>query len=250
MRPVQLIEADTLYWVLPVFDTSRNLIDADSLPTFVVRKNGAATADTVTVVKRAATTGLYDCSLLPGTYVEGDHFTVQETLVLSTISYVNTWNFMVVAEESVEDSSSEVGTGSERLSVIVKDSDLNLLSGIEVTIEGLGVSATTEQPTGQILFMLNPAEYSFIVTTANGYDPVDAIVYEVLADIEDQEIIFILTVDTDVLDEVDLSGIKRVKTKEMEIEAFDPRILQEAQSRAQEPPCFCDVDWCKALPKC
>ena len=46
--------------------------------------------------------------------------------------------------------------------------------------------------------------------------------------------------------ELDLTGVKRVKTKHMEIEAFDPRVIQDAREKQDNPiPSFCDLIFCK-----
>lgn len=57
--------------------------DADSLPTVAVRKNGAAVGDSVTVTKRSASTGIYDCSYNPAGEVEGDSFTLEESATVT-----------------------------------------------------------------------------------------------------------------------------------------------------------------------
>lgn len=45
-------------------------------------------------------------------------------------------------------------------------------------------------------------------------------------------------------------GPKRVKTKQMEIEQFDPRVLQDAEARANATlPSFCESRICVGVPK-
>jgi hypothetical protein len=80
------------------------LKDADSTPTVAVRKNGASTADSVTVTKRSATTGIYDCSYNPASEVEGDSFTFEESATVTgtataQATYTNSWELRVVALE-------------------------------------------------------------------------------------------------------------------------------------------------------
>jgi hypothetical protein len=77
-RPEVLHVGSILYWVIRTYNISGVLIDADSDPTVAVRKNGASVGDSVTVIKRAATTGIYDCSYDPAGEVEGDSFTIEE----------------------------------------------------------------------------------------------------------------------------------------------------------------------------
>jgi hypothetical protein len=70
------------------------LKDADSTPTVAVRKNGASTADSVTITKRSATTGIYDCSYNPAGEVEGDQYTLEESAtVTGTTTGSATYNF-------------------------------------------------------------------------------------------------------------------------------------------------------------
>lgn len=97
-RPTALFAGDTLYWTIRVYDSSGVLIDADSTPTVAVRKNGAATADVVTVTKRAVTTGIYDCSYDPALEIEGDQFTLEETVTISAQDYENSWEVVTIDE--------------------------------------------------------------------------------------------------------------------------------------------------------
>jgi hypothetical protein len=85
------------------------LKDADSTPTVAVRKNGSSVGDSVTVTKRSATTGIYDCSYNPAGEVEGDSFTLEESATVtgtttSSATYTQTWNARVVAVERGTDS--------------------------------------------------------------------------------------------------------------------------------------------------
>lgn len=94
-RPAALIKDETLYWVIRLYDSSNELVDADSTPSVAIRKNGAATADAVTVTKRAATTGIYDCAYNPASETEGDQYTVEESATISATAYSNSWEFYV-----------------------------------------------------------------------------------------------------------------------------------------------------------
>ncbi len=98
MRPTTSIVGSVIYWVIHIFDSDGLLIDADSTPTVVVRKNGIATIDSVTITKRSATTGIYDCEYNPAAEVEGDKFTFEETVVIDTVSYANDpWSLTILA---------------------------------------------------------------------------------------------------------------------------------------------------------
>jgi hypothetical protein len=102
-RPKILHVGGTLYWVIRTRDPDTMVLkDADSTPTVAVRKNGASTADSVTVTKRSATTGIYDCSYNPASEVEGDSFTIEESATVTgttttQATYTNSWELRVVA---------------------------------------------------------------------------------------------------------------------------------------------------------
>ena len=103
-RPTSLLKDATLYWVIRLYDSSGALVDADSTPTVAVRKNGASVGDSVTVTKRSATTGIYDCSYNPASEVEGDQFTIEESVTISSTSYSHSWSLRVVDPERGTDS--------------------------------------------------------------------------------------------------------------------------------------------------
>lgn len=116
-RPKTLHVGGTLYWVLRTYDPADGVapIDADSVPTVAIRKNGASVGDSVTVTKRAATTGIYDCSYNPAGEAEGDKFTVEESATISATTYTQSWEFTVVAVERGTDSAITSGTGAGQL---------------------------------------------------------------------------------------------------------------------------------------
>jgi len=93
-RPTILNVGNTVYWSIYTYTDAGVLVDADSTPTVAVRKNGAATADSVTVTKRAATTGIYDCSYNPAGESDGDMFELVETATISSQAYVNSWTLV------------------------------------------------------------------------------------------------------------------------------------------------------------
>ena len=105
MRPKVLHVGGTLYWVIRTRNPDTQVLkDADSTPSVAVRKNGASVADSVTVTKRSATTGIYDCSYNPAGEVEGDEFTIEESATVtgtatSSATYANSWEFTVIAVE-------------------------------------------------------------------------------------------------------------------------------------------------------
>ena len=95
-RPATWFYNETLYWTLFVYDANGNLVNADSTPTVAVRVNGAGYAVTsVTVTKRAATTGIYDCSFVANNSGVGATYGLwqfEETATISGTDYVNGWN--------------------------------------------------------------------------------------------------------------------------------------------------------------
>ena len=104
-RPAVFQVGGTLYWVIQTRNPDTQVLkDADSTPTVAVRKNGASVGDSVTITKRSATTGIYDCSYNPAAEMEGDSFTLEESATVtgtttSQATYTATWNARVVAVE-------------------------------------------------------------------------------------------------------------------------------------------------------
>ena len=107
-RPATLKIGSTSYWTIMTYTDAGVLVDADSTPTVTVRKNGVANADIVTVVKRSATTGIYDAYYNPAGEAEGDCFTLEETATISTQAYQNAWNLEILAVERGTDSANTV----------------------------------------------------------------------------------------------------------------------------------------------
>ena len=99
-RPTSMKVDGTVYWTLMTYDADGILVDADSTPTVAVRKNGASVADAVTVTKRSATTGIYDCSHNPAGEAEGDTFGYEENVTISSQAYLNPWSLEVEAVEA------------------------------------------------------------------------------------------------------------------------------------------------------
>jgi len=106
MRPTNFKVGNTIKWSIRTYTDEGLLVDADSTPTVSVYKNGVSVADVVTVTKRAATTGIYDCSYDPAGEVEGDTYEIAETAVVSTDSYENAWSIVAEAAERGTDNAS------------------------------------------------------------------------------------------------------------------------------------------------
>lgn len=110
MRPAVFQVGGTLYWTILTRNPDTLVAkDADSTPSVAVTKNGTPNADSVTVTKRSATTGIYDCSYNPAGEAEGDtfHFLETATVTGTTTSaqiYQNGWVARCVAVERGTDS--------------------------------------------------------------------------------------------------------------------------------------------------
>ena len=136
-RPATLKVGNTSYWTIMTYTSAGVLVDADSVPTVVVYKNGTLTADVVTVTKRSATTGIYDAYYNPASEAEGDCFTIQETATISSQAYVQSWNFEVLAAERGTDSASTFDAASD---TVVTDAASRTASQADVS--GLATAAS------------------------------------------------------------------------------------------------------------
>ena len=156
-RPTSMKVDGTVYWVLTTYDTDGVLVDADSTPTVAVRKNGASVGDAVTVTKRSATTGIYDCSHAPSGEVDGDTFIYEESATISAVAYLNTW--------SLEVTNSEVD-------VVAISGDTVAADNLELQYDGTGLSGdnypSTQGQVGAIAVAgaaVNTVAESYVLTT-------------------------------------------------------------------------------------
>jgi len=108
MRPTILHIGGVLYWTIQTRNPDTQVLkDADSTPSVAVRKNGSSVADSVTITKRSATTGLYDCSYNPAGEIEGDTYQFEESAAVtgtttSTATYSNQFIVRAVHAGAVE----------------------------------------------------------------------------------------------------------------------------------------------------
>lgn len=144
-RPSTLKKDNTLYWVLRTYNTSGVLVDADSTPTVAVRKNGASVADAVTVTKRAATTGIYDCSYNPASEVEGDQYTLEESATVSAQAYENSWETNVISND---------------VDVVSISGDTVAADNLELQYDGTGLTGDT--------FPATQSQFGGLATGAGG----------------------------------------------------------------------------------
>jgi len=100
MRPDKLISGGTLRWVIDTLDAAGEPVDADSIPAVQIRRGTPPVdvADSVTVTKRAATTGIYDCSYTPASTSLNEVIFVEETATISSADYTFRWQFNIVPD--------------------------------------------------------------------------------------------------------------------------------------------------------
>jgi hypothetical protein len=145
MRPTVFQVGGVLYWVIQTRNPDTMVLkDADSTPTVAVRKNGSSVTDSVTVAKRSATTGIYDCSYDPASEVEGDAFTFEESATVtgtttSSATYTQSWNARVIAVERGTDGALKPKTAG-------RDIDVAATTGAVVLDSSSRVKLATDQP--------------------------------------------------------------------------------------------------------
>lgn len=251
-RPKHLFGNAPILWTIVVIDPDGEPMDSVSLPAITIRKNGVSLGEFVGVTRRDV--GVYDCSYLPTVVPqEGDQFTVEEFIQVNfgqgTTSHKNAWEFIASTIES--------GAGIRQVACTVKDEDGALIPSALVNLQdsfgvSLGISAITST-LGVAYFNLNDGSYIFIISAYPGYLPHAGEPYTVSAAQTTPVLTLYNEVDPtpspEIPSGIDQSGIKRVKTKHMEIEKFDPRIMQDVASREQELPSFCTSTFCIGVPK-
>jgi hypothetical protein len=148
MRPAVFQVGGVLYWVIQTRNPDTMVLkDADSTPSVAVRKNGASVADSVTVTKRSATTGIYDCSYNPASEVEGDSFTLEESATVtgtttSSATYTQTWNVRAIRTGAVAlDSATALQLDDIETAVADVQTDVdaanNYLSALSTVLSGI-----------------------------------------------------------------------------------------------------------------
>lgn len=157
MRPAIFQVGGVLYWVIQTRNPDTMVLkDADSTPSVAVRKNGASVGDSATITKRAATTGIYDCSYNPAAEVEGDAFTLEESATVtgtttSSATYTQTWNTRVVAVERGTDGANTTAPAtptnvSDAQTAILAKLPAALESGrIAAALDSAGINAIADQ---------------------------------------------------------------------------------------------------------
>lgn len=189
-----------LYWTIQTVNPDTQVLkDADSTPSVAVRKNGASVADSVTITKRSATTGLYDCSYNPAAEVEGDTFQFEETATVtgtttSSATYANQFSVRAVHAGAVAldpaslrsalgmsaadlDSqldailaaaSAGAGTGARTVTITVNDGTTALQNAVVRFTEGSNTFRALTNASGVATFNLDDATYT-VAVTKSGY---------------------------------------------------------------------------------
>ena len=145
MRPTTFKVDNTVYWTIRTYTDAGVLVDADSTPSVAVRKNGASVADVVTVTKRAATTGIYDCVYNPAGEVEGDCFTIEETATVSAQAYENSWSLEAQAAERGTDGASTFDASSDTVTT-----DAASRTAAQADVSALATQASVDSIDGDI----------------------------------------------------------------------------------------------------
>jgi len=142
MRPTRLYVGGTLYWTIQTRNPDTLVLkDADSTPTVSVRKNGSAVGDSVTVTKRTATTGLYDCSYNPAGEAANDSFEFEEsaTITGTTTASATYTNPFVVFVQGASELDSATQTQINKIEAVVAGTVTGAGTSTEVFV---GPSAT------------------------------------------------------------------------------------------------------------
>lgn len=171
MRPTILHVGGVLYWTIQTRNPDTQVLkDADSTPSVAVRKNGSSVADSVTITKRSATTGLYDCSYNPASEVEGDTFQFEESATVtgtttSSATYTNQFSVRAVHAGAVELDSASVtavqsGLATSASITTLRGADNDTLKTLSDQIDTIrdsvgtyiaGISAVASTTTGTIV---------------------------------------------------------------------------------------------------
>ena len=175
-RPATWFYDETLYWTVFVYDANGNLVNADSTPTIAVRVNGASYAVTsVTITKRAATTGIYDCSFVANNSGVGAAYGLwqfEETATISGTDYVNGWNVHQVdnSAQQITDAvlDEDVLSHQTGSSVGWKIQDTNTRSASTLTI--VGSLNDFDPATDTVALVTTVGSVTNAVTTANASD--------------------------------------------------------------------------------
>ena len=174
------------------------LKDADATPTVIVRKNGGTSADSVTITKRSASDGKYDCSYNPSSEVEGDDFQFEERAQITGTTtaqqyYDNGFAVTVVHSGAVEldptslrsalgmsaadldtqldailAASGGAGSGARTVTITVNDGTTALQNAVVRLSEGLNTYRTLTNASGVAVFNVDDATYT-VAVTKSGY---------------------------------------------------------------------------------
>ena len=192
MRPTTFKVGNTIYWTIRTYTDAGVLVDADSNPSVAVRKNQNSTGDLVTVAKRAATTGIYDCEYNPSGETEGDCFTLEESATLSTQAYENSWSLEAQASERGTDGANTVApvdVSSDVTAILSDTNELQQNQGDWATATGFNTVAPDNVSIAAILADTNELQGNqgdwVTATGFNTVAPDNASIAAILADTDE-----------------------------------------------------------------
>jgi len=139
MRPTRLYVGGVLYWTIQTRNPDTLVLkDADSTPTVAVRKNGEPVGDAVTITKRSATTGLYDCSYNPAGEAANDTFQFEElaTITGTTTAQATYPNQFVVSVEGAAELDSSLTDQFDDIEAAV-DANTGYLTSLIASLSAL-----------------------------------------------------------------------------------------------------------------
>ena len=221
-RPTVLAVGNVQYWTIALYDSSGALVDADSTPTVAIRKNGSSTSDVVTITKRAATTGLYDCSYNPGSENQTHTFQVEETATISATDYFNSWQFSIVGKtpHNFDTVSVDINTGAigaDLLSIINEEIpfDINNPDYISQRFgEFFDASSSSSRRVNNILY--TGSTIANVTTVGSVTNPVSANVLSVATDAIDAAAIkadAVAEIQTGLATATELANVPKVGTQ-------------------------------------
>lgn len=237
-RPDIFVVGNSVSWRIILRDSDGTPLA--STPTVAITLDGLAIPDVITVTAEGS--GTYLVSVTIEDASEGDNYLVTE----SVIGYTNAWTLTALNEEYAL-----TPTGSELLfTVTVQDNELTLLSGISVNVLSsagtyTGVKGISDV-VGVVELNLPPGNYKLQVPSSAGYDYYEP--QPITVSQASTDTVILLQKVTPTTNTI--SRIRRVKTKHMEIESFNPKDIQAAEEREKDVGVsFCSLLFCKGSPK-
>lgn len=234
-RPTKFYIGKDIVWEIQLKDP------ADSLPVVTVEKLDTDIQDAVTPTADSAL--IYSCSYSPPSPQEGDAYLVTETVTISGTEYTNTWTTVATFPEAPDDD-------AVPFTVTVQDDSSNPLVSAMVRVFDDSFMPTAiagkADSLGVASLSLPPGDYYFLVDQYPRMEPFTA---QLVTVADGGSVTLTLSPQEEETGAVGiLSGIKRVKTKHMEIESHDPEKMQRVKNAEKgKLPSFCSVHFCEGV---